>query len=337
MSLRARIVAAVVCTFLAAGASAHHSPARYDLSKEVFVTGKIGEVRWTNPHIYLTIDTTGPDGVAMRQLVEVAPISTVQTTGLRREHLAVGTEVTVRAAPSRRGAGYTVIGRDVTLADGLTYPLNPGGRESTATRPTVPAENLSGKWTSSPAAFTTLARTTVTWPLTDAAKAQLADIQGYLASQAACDASTPPMLTIHQMLREIEVRGDIVVMRFDAFGLVVERVVYLDAEHPANLEPSVQGHSIGRLSGDTLESDTVGFLPDRQGVGFGVPSGLGKHLVERLTLTEDRLHIRYEFTLEDPEFLAEPVSFSAVWDHRPDLQISREACDPETATRFLKE
>jgi hypothetical protein len=273
----------------------------------------------------------------VRQLVEVAPISTVQTTGLRREHLAVGTEVTVRAAPSRRGPRFTVIGRDVTLADGSIYPLNPGGRESTETRPTLPADGLAGKWTSTPAAFTRLARTTVTWPLTDVAKAQLADIRSYAASQADCYMTPPPMLTVHQMLREIEIGRDTVVMRFDALGVIVERLVHLDSEHPANVEPSAQGHSIGRLRGNTLEIDTVGFLPDRQGIGFGVPSGLGKHMVERLALTEDRLHIQYDFTLEDPEFLREPVSFSAVWDHRPDLEISRVACDPETARRFLEE
>ena len=72
---------------------------------------------------------------------------------------------------------------------------------------------------------------------------------------------------------------------------------------------------------------------------IGVPSGAAKHLVERLVLTADRRHIDYSFTLEDPEYLVEPVSFSSVWEHHPELSISSddEPCDPEIAARFLED
>jgi hypothetical protein len=60
--------------------------------------------------------------------------------------------------------------------------------------------------------------------------------------------------------------------------------------------------------------------------------------VERLTLTEDRLRLRYETTVEDPEYLEKPVSFTKLWDHRPDLKLSprSEVCDPAIARRFLE-
>jgi hypothetical protein len=83
--------------------------------------------------------------------------------------------------------------------------------------------------------------------------------------------------------------------------------------------------------------DTVGFPPHPLGIGFGIPSGAGKHLIERLTLAADRLQLRYELTLEDPEYLAAPVSYSAAWDHRPDLKHSDLPCDPEIADRFRAE
>jgi hypothetical protein len=47
--------------------------------------------------------------------------------------------------------------------------------------------------------------------------------------------------------------------------------------------------------------------------------------------------MEYVFTLEDPATLAAPVSYTATWDHRPDLRFSGELCDPEVARRPLAE
>jgi hypothetical protein len=70
----------------------------------------------------------------------------------------------------------------------------------------------------------------------------------------------------------------------------------------------------------------------------GVPSGARKHLVERLSLTEDGLRLRYEFEIEDPEyFLGSSDTFTVMWDHRPDLVPSGDACNRENAGRFLTE
>ena len=100
--------------------------------------------------------------------------------------------------------------------------------------------------------------------------------------------------------------------------------------------PSPLGHSIGRWDGDTLVIDSIGFAAPPAGV-TGVVFGAGKHLIERLSLAEDRLHLRYEFTLMDSNYLVGPVTFSTRWDHRPDLELSRVACDPDVAQRFLEE
>jgi hypothetical protein len=59
------------------------------------------------------------------------------------------------------------------------------------------------------------------------------------------------------------------------------------------------------------------------------------HLVEKLTLAEDRRRLEYEFTLEIPEYLAGPATFRATWDYRPDIEPAVEACDREVALRGL--
>ena len=67
-----------------------------------------------------------------------------------------------------------------------------------------------------------------------------------------------------------------------------------------------------------------------------MPSGPDKHLVERFTLAEDRRHLRYDVTLEDPSALTAPASLSVQWEYRPDLAPSGVACDPEAARKVLQ-
>ena len=45
-------------------------------------------------------------------------------------------------------------------------------------------------------------------------------------------------------------------MKFDNTGDHVERIIHMTATHPANVQPSHQGHSIGRWDGETLVIDT---------------------------------------------------------------------------------
>ena len=99
---------------------------------------------------------------------------------------------------------------------------------------------------------------------------------------------------------------------------------------------SLLGHSIGRFEQETLIIDTVAFEPYSAGITIGVASSPRKHLVERLTLAQDRRHIRYEVTLEDPASLTGPASYTMQWAYRPDLEPSGVTCDPEAARRILQ-
>ena len=306
------------------------------MTKEIVVEGTIADLEWQNPHIYLTIETTGADERPLLQRIEVGPLSGVQTFGLKREHLAPGSHVVVRANPNRRGGGQTARGLDVTTSDGLVHALVDRGRNSNAPI-VVPADGLAGSWAGQTNASRALGAAVPSWPFTAAGQAARAEAQKTPPFLGICEPFPPPGLTVLPGQRAISIGDKTVVMHFDAEGLDVERTIHLDQfEHPANVEPTVQGHSIGRIDGESLVIDTVGFSRDPNGVTMGVPNGPNKHMVERLVLTQDRLHLLYEFTLEDPDFLAEPVSFSMQWDHRPDLKPSGVACDPKVARRFLE-
>jgi hypothetical protein len=57
-------------------------------------------------------------------------------------------------------------------------------------------------------------------------------------------------------------------------------------------------------------------------------------VVERYRLTEAGTRIVVEFTLEDPEYIAVPLTHSRELIHSPHMQFSRFNCDPEATRRF---
>jgi hypothetical protein len=88
------------------------------------------------------------------------------------------------------------------------------------------------------------------------------------------------------------------------------RIVYLNGQHPKDLDPSYYGHSIGHWEGDTLVVDVVG-LNDETWLGSGtVGPKLAMmhsdqlHVVERWTRAGDVL--TYEATVEDPVMFTKP-------------------------------
>lgn len=342
--MKSRILTLVSASSLASAStvSAHHSASAFDRATQIDLNGTIVELEWKNPHIYFTIETTDADGRNRVQQVEVGPISSVQTFGLTKDVLAPGSKITVRANPNRGGPSGRVRGLDVTTSDGAIYPLVITGRSSALPVAIEVAHTLAGRWAVAPAAMRALSRDISTWPFTDAGRTALAQVSaGAIESQAGCPEYPPPMLDDLPSVREIEVGENQVRIRFDTGGVEAVRTIHLDrSSHPANVEPSLLGHSIGRWERETLVVSTIAFAPNLRGVAaIGVPSGPGKRMTERFELAADGLSLRRETTIEDPDYLSAPVSYVMVWDHRPELDFSSasETCNPEIANRFLED
>ena len=150
-----------------------------------------------------------------------------------------------------------------------------------------------------------------------------------------CVAFPAPTMMLVPDIKSIDVRDDIVIIRgeFDA----AERVVFLGQENHDGASPSIQGHSIGRFDGDALVIDTTHFTPHRAALGDGVPSSPRKHLTERLEPSADGTTLVYSFELDDPEYLAEPITGSGVlWWHQPDVEFVALPCDADNARRFAE-
>jgi hypothetical protein len=314
-----------------APASAHHSMAMFDTSQEVLIKGTVARFDWTNPHMYLIVETEGPDGKTVQIQGEGLGITQALVDGLDREALKPGTPVIVRANPNRGGFGKTVRLLDVTTEDGEIHPFY---NANTQARTLTPATSLEGRWAPNRAALGAAFGALARWPVTPDGRAAQAE----LVADGLCYVEPTPFLAILDELREITIGEDEVLMHFENTGDNVVRTIHMGAEHPADVQPTRQGHSIGWWEGDTLVIDTIAFEPDPSGLGANVPSSAGKHEVERLTLSDDHLRLRYQTTVEDPVYLTEPATLTQQWDHRPDLEFSpaSEACDPAVAERYLQ-
>ncbi len=330
--LPATVLALAFTVLCGAPAVAHHSMAFYDQSQEILVEGTVARFDWVNPHMYLYIETESPDGETVVIQGEGLGITQALVDGLDRDALQPGMPIVVRANPNRGGFGKQIRLLDVTTEDGEIHPFY---ATNTRTRRLTPADSIEGKWAPTRASLGAAFGALAGFPLTQAARAA----QELMLGDGLCYAEPTPVLSIFDEMRSIELGEDEVILHFDNTGDHVIRTVHMNAEHPADLEPSYHGHSVGRWEGDTLVIDTIGFEPNISGLGLSVPSSPGKHTVERLTLNEDRTRLRYEVTVEDPLYLSEPATLTQQWDHRPDLELSpaSEVCDDEVAERYIED
>jgi hypothetical protein len=331
MKVLPAVLALTATGMCGAPAFAHHSMAFFDQSQEILVEGTVARFDWVNPHMYLYIETESPNSETVMIQGEGLGITQALVDGLDRDALKAGMPIVVRANPNRGGFGKQIRVLDVTTEDGEIHPFYAA---NTRTRRLTPADSLEGKWAPTRAALGAAFGALARFPLTPEARAILEERH----ADGVCFAEPTPVLSIFDEMRSIELGEDAVVLHFDNTGDHVIRTVHMGAEHPADLEPSRHGHSVGRWDGDTLVVDSIGFAPNPSGLGLSAPSSPGKHTVERLTLTEDRTRLRYEVTVEDPMYLTEPATMTQQWDHRPDLVFSpaSQACDDEVAGRFVE-
>ena len=98
--------------------SAHHSfAAEYDAKKPVTLKGKVTKVDWVNPHSWVHIDVTGPDGKVTNWSCETAPPNILYRQGWRRDSLKEGDEVTIQGFAAKDSSA-TMTANSVTTASG---------------------------------------------------------------------------------------------------------------------------------------------------------------------------------------------------------------------------
>jgi hypothetical protein len=117
------------------------------------------------------------------------------------------------------------------------------------------------------------------------------------------------------------------------------RRVYLDGRpHPANLDKSWFGHSIGHWEGTTLVVDTVGgHAGPLNGSGATVgyrasdaeprmPYSEALHLVEHIQLLEAGKYLEDDVTIDDPVIYTHAFTVRRFWRRAPELEVLEYVC-----------
>lgn len=100
------------------GAQAHHSfAAEYDNDKPISLTGKVTEMKWSNPHGWIYIDVTDEKGKTTNWALETSQANALLRRGWRKEDLPPGTVLKVEGWQARNGSPTANI-RSVTFQDG---------------------------------------------------------------------------------------------------------------------------------------------------------------------------------------------------------------------------
>ena len=322
--------------------SGHHSDAGMDVESIVAIEGTVTEFAFRNPHAYVGVETTAANGDPVEWALQMGGVNGLARRGWRADTLTVGDQVAVRVHPAQDGRPYGLV-ESIDKEGGLGLVPVTGAPEGQAG---AAATSLTGKWRADRSRL-------ISYPggFDGFFHAQLKITERGLAAQAAYDplsAENPESTCIgrptpsafvsssgYLLDFELDEDREILFIRSEYFD--EERTVYLDGRaHPGIDERFATGHSIGRWDGDTLVIDTTNFTDHRSPYQIGVPSGPRKHVIERYRLIENGTRMEAEFTLEDPEYIAEPFTHRRELIYSPHEEMFRHNCDPEAAGRFVR-
>jgi Family of unknown function (DUF6152) len=303
---------------LCGSAVAHHGNSEFDLTTTVRYEGTIVEMRWINPHTVTKLETRTATAI-------------LRTGGFSVESLPKGERVTAVVSPSRRFPNESAYGYEIIKSDGTVIPLVSARMRRAPTTETT--ASIFGAWVPTAESFARMARSLGTAALTEEGRALRSRYTPLASGQAKCIPVSAPTVMTYPSVLVLQRSADSVSIKTDWLG--AERTVYTDGRaHPPAQDRFPQGHSTGKFEGDVFVIDTANFTDQE---AQGVPSGAGKHLVERFALAEGGKSLSYEFVWRDPQFLADALTGTAELTYRPDLEPLGIACDRENAERFFRE
>ena len=338
-----RLLALFGATFLAAfPAISHHSDAGMDMDSTVALEGTITEFRFRNPHVYVLVETADTGGEPVEWSLETSGANNLARRGWTRDTLRPGDRVAFRAHPAVDGRPYGKL-NSIEMEGGLRLATVASAPDAPATAGTT---TLDGRWRADRSSLSAYpggfdgffhAHLKLT-PQGAAAQARFDPLSAENPESTCIGRPTPAALVSTGLFKlefQINEDEDSIVIRSEFFD--EERTIHMDGRaHPDADQRFATGHSVGRWEDDTLVIDTTNFTDHRSPYQVGVPSGAQKHVVERYRLIGNGTRMLAEFMLEDPEYIAEPMTHQRELIYSPHEEMVRHNCDPEAAAGFLR-
>jgi hypothetical protein len=356
----------------ATAVQAHHGFGNFAMNEDIEITGVITKLAFVNPHSWVYLNVTEPDGSVVEYRCEMRSATTLRRSGWTPEMFPAGARITIQGSPDRAEAHAcyvsTLVFEDGSSLDRYGQRIPAAPASSRAPRLPSGEPNIFGDWAAEQVVMTDprgqrgtlvpLSRVGEFAPgdvpegqrqipgargteeaaagrnpftagqrprvaavtLTAAGEAAMAALD--LGNRATRSCQTTSILAdwAGEPVNRIAQEGGTIVLRYGRLGLA--RTIHMNvSEHPASLEPTRAGHSIGRWEGDVLVIDTAGFAP---GVLVGTtPHSEELHVIERFELDADMGRLTRSYTAEDPLY------FAAVYSGADTLMPSNVPYNPE--------
>jgi hypothetical protein len=330
---------AIAAATLTASAAvhAHHGFGQFDRSKPVDLTGVITGIDFVNPHSYLRFDTENAAGETVAMRCEMRAATLMRRSGWSKEMFVAGASVAIQGFGHRTDATACYV-EDITIGGAPTINRNDQFTTSAVDVSTRPLRrptgepNISGDWAqeqyviarppSGPANLVPkslitavesgeLAMTDVPpsgWgprpvTLTARGEAEREAFRMWSTEDNPRLRCRPTSIIFDWVfdgaVNRITQEQDRIVINYGLYSF--ERVIHMNmAEHPAEIEPSYSGHSIGRWDGDVLVVDTIGFEPGI--IAAPIRHSDQLHIVERYSLDPEKLALKRDYVATDPVY-----------------------------------
>jgi len=344
-------------------AIAHHGTTTFDHSKELVIIGDVVDIAFINPHAYVYLNVADVSGTTVTWRCEMRAATALRRSGWTEEMFRSGRPLKIVGAPSKLEE-HTCYVNTIEFDDGSSADRysqlddsDTAAVPERAARLSTGEPNLAGDWAAEQRVMSDpRGREGGLVPLGEARGREVGaagpqrqppgpriDVQPTEAGRLAVASFDPQTdnprfhcqptnifmdWTFDQHVNQIVQTAAAITLRYGFMDL--ERTIHLDAsEHPANLTPSVAGHSIGHWDGDVLVVDTVGFAPGYLDTRRGLMYSDQMHVVERFTYDHDARSLTRTWTAEDPLYFTGQYTGQDVVSIA-DIPYERYNCDDRT-------
>jgi len=132
-SMRTKLATFVLCSAVllliaSQPAAAHHAfGSEFDSNAPVLVRGKIVKIEWVNPHTWIHVEMTKPDGTKEIWMFEGGSPNTLLRRGVNKTTFPAGLEVIIDGYQARDHSEKRANARNITFTDGRKIFLGSTG------------------------------------------------------------------------------------------------------------------------------------------------------------------------------------------------------------------
>jgi hypothetical protein len=123
-TFRAAVLAAALAGLGAGPTLAHHSFAMFDNDHQMKLQGTVTHYQWTNPHVYIELETLESDGSTKHWTIECANPGILDRAGWKFNMIKVGDKLKMVVAPLRTGEAGGLL-KELVTSDGKVFNNGP--------------------------------------------------------------------------------------------------------------------------------------------------------------------------------------------------------------------